>query len=43
MAKTEGLKVLTDKDCAAYDSGNTTAQEAVQYHGERFVDNDVGK
>lgn len=35
--------MLTDKDCTAYDSGNTAAQEAVQYHGKRFVNNDVGK
>lgn len=35
--------MLTDEDCAAYDSGNTATQEAVQYHGERFVYNDVGK
>lgn len=35
--------VLTDKNCTTHNSGNTAAQEAVQHHGKRFVNDDVGE
>lgn len=39
----DGPGVLTDKNCTTHNSGNTAAQEAVQHHGKRFVDDDVGE
>lgn len=35
--------VLTDKNCTTHNSGNAAAQEAVQHHRKRFVNDDVGE